>query len=332
MTEIIQIGVLGCGEMGRTLSQAVAATGLGRIRSVFDTHPEKSSALARVHQAEAAASEDILLANKDLQAVIVALPPFAHCESVLKIAQAGKHVFLEKPMALNLADCHRMNLAIHKAGVTLMVGHVLRYFEPFQTITRWARERKFGNALHGAFWRLERDYIRLATWKGKRAMSGGYLFEVGAHELDWMRRLFGEPTEVQATVQKKWPSEHEIEDLVSLQIQFGRGIAGTYLGGAGFPYNEHGFTLHFETATIQSDNAFDPQAVKIEHLDPAGPGAEQIFFSLEEPYQAQIRDWLGCLIEGREMPITGEDAARTVGLIESAYQSAGQEVFTHDEK
>jgi predicted dehydrogenase len=103
MTEIIQIGVLGCGEMGRSLSQAVAATGLGRIRSVFDSHAERSSALARVHQAEAAATEEILLANKDLQAIIVALPPFAHCESVLKIAQAGKHVFLEKPMALKLA-------------------------------------------------------------------------------------------------------------------------------------------------------------------------------------------------------------------------------------
>jgi predicted dehydrogenase len=319
---MIQIGVLGCGMMGQTLAQAVAASGMGRVRAVFDVDPAKSAALAELHGAEAAASEEALLATDGLQAVIIALPTFLHRESVLKAAEAGKHIFLEKPMAFGLADCREMTAAVEKAGVTLMVGHVLRYFEPFRTITRWSGAGRFGKPLHGAIWRLERDYLRLAPWKGRRSLSGGYLYEVGAHELDWMRCLFGEPAAMQAVVQKAQPAEHEIEDIVSVQIQFDSGAAGSYLGGVGSPSTEYGFCLRYEKATVRSANAFDPQAVKVEWLGETGQEPTELDFEGADPFEAEICDWLANLNRGSQIPITGEDASRTVALIEAAYEGA----------
>ncbi len=324
MKETIQIGVLGCGQMGRMLAEEVAASGLGRIGAVFDVDSGKSLALARAQQAESADSEDMLLANKELEAVIIALPPFLHCESVIKAARAGKHIFLEKPMALDVAACRQMNEAVHRAGRTLMVGHVLRYYEPFRTIARLAQAGSLGKPLHGALSRFESDYLQIAPWKGQRALSGGFLYEIGAHGLDWMRCLFGEPEAVQAVVQKKWPSEHEIEDLVSVQIRFDSGAVGSYLGGTGFPFGEHSFLLHFERATIGSADAFDPNAVKIDWVDDDfRPEPESMVFRDVDPLEAEIHDWLKSLIDSTNVPITGEDASKTVALIEAAYRSAG---------
>jgi predicted dehydrogenase len=321
MAQGIQIGLIGCGAMGRTLAQAVAATGLGRIRMVFDIDEAKSAAFVQVCPAEVSAAEEALFANPDLQAVILAVPPYLHKESVLKAASLGKHIFLEKPMALDLPACQEMNEAVRRGGLTLMVGHVLRYFEPFRTLTHWTQEGRFGRALHGELWRLEKDYLRLAPWKSRRALSGGYLFEIGAHELDWMRCLFGEPTGVQAAVQKTLPSEHEIEDLVSVQVQFDSGGIGSYLGGAGFPKTEYGFRLRFERATVCSENAFDPLAVKFDWMEGTEP--QEISFGGGDPFEAEMHTWLASLLDGGPVPISGEDAEQTIALIEAAYASAG---------
>jgi len=221
-------------------------------------------------------------------------------------------------MAIGTAACAEINAAVRKAGLTLMVGHVLRYFEPFCTITRLAREGFFGKAYHADVWRLERDYLRLAGWKARRTSSGGYLYEVGAHELDWLRQLFGEPGVVHALVRKELSSENEIEDRVAVQIGFETGALGSYLGGAGFPHQDHGFCLRFERATLRSAQAFDPRALNIAGM----VRPVELTFSSEDPFEAEMRDWLTCLSEGKPMTITGEDAAKTVALIEAAYASA----------
>jgi predicted dehydrogenase len=308
--------------MGRTLARAVEASGLWTIRAVFDRDAMKSLALAQVYQAKAASTQAALLADQEIQAVIIALPPFLHRDSVMHAIQAGKHVFLEKPMALDSASCNQMNTAAQKAGLSLMVGHVLRYFEPFRTITRWAQSGRLGKPLHGDIWRVEHDYLRLAQWKGMRSLSGGYLFEVGAHELDWLRCLFGEPTNTQAVIQKQWPAEHEIEDMVSLQIQFSSGAVGTYLGGTGFPLTEYGFCLRFERATLRSLEAFNPRAHHIEWLEGSRAAPEEVVFAREDPFEAEIHAWLSSLMAGEPVAIPGEEARKTVALIEAAYQNA----------
>jgi predicted dehydrogenase len=123
-------------------------------------------------------------------------------------------------------------------------------------------------------------------------------------------------------VQKEIPSDHEIEDLVSAQFRFQSGAIGTYLGGTGFPSNEYGITLRFSGATLRSDNAFDPQALQIEWAGGARPELETHFFQQENPFETEIRAWLTALAHNDSIPIPGEDAIRTVAMIESAYASA----------
>ncbi|HSC81438.1 MAG TPA: Gfo/Idh/MocA family oxidoreductase, partial [Chitinolyticbacter sp.] len=241
-------------------------------------------------------------------------------EHAITALRAGKQVFLEKPMALSETDCAAINQACTASGRQLMVGHVLRWFEPYRAIAAAYRSGQLGRALHGSFWRLEHDFLQIAPWKGQRAGSGGYLFEVAAHELDWLRSVFGEPRSVAADIDKRPPSMHELEDRVALQLVFADDFGVHYLGGTGFSANSHGFCLRFEHATIESDAAFDPARIRITQH---GAHPITLDFSPTDPYRAELDAWLDSLAQQQAMPVSGADAAATVALIASAYRAAG---------
>lgn len=328
---MFSLGLWGCGWMGEKLAEAAVRTGLAHVRMVYDLDEARSKALASRTGAQAAISPDSLLNDSQVMAVMIALPSHLHRPAVEAAAQAGKHIFLEKPMAFTLEDCRAMNAAARSAGVSLMVGHVLRYYEPFRSLTRWAKEGRFGELLHAEIWRLESEWVKIAPWKGKRETSGGYLYELGAHDLDWLRMMLGEPSCVYALVLKSTPSLHEIEDCVSVQLGFSSGATAHYLGGAGFPKEEYGFRLYFRRAIISSPAAFDLRALQIEWA--AGEAEKPLEFPVrgEDPVEAELRDWLDCLSLSRSVPITGEDATRTIAIVEAAYRSSRLGVISQPE-
>ena len=196
MAKDIAVGVVGCGGMGTGLASAVDASPLGRLVSYYDANPAQSAALVEKFGGRACASLEELLADNELQAVVVATPPHLHESCVVSAARAGKHAFVEKPMALGVAACDHMVDAAREAGVTLMVGQVLRYYEPFHSILRWSREGKFGRPFHACIQRVSGGWFARGTWRNSLATVGGTLYEVGAHELDFMRCLLGEASQV----------------------------------------------------------------------------------------------------------------------------------------
>jgi len=325
MTVPVGLGVLGCGGMGFALAEAARVCGLGRVVSVFDIDKGKKQALTEACGAEAAPSEEALLSEKSIEALIIATPQYAHCEATVHAARAGKHVFVEKPMALGVAECEKMIQAAKEAGVTIMVGHVLRYYEPFRTIIQWAREGRLGRPLHLDLWRVRSGWDSSPVWRASKKLSGGYLYQIGAHEFDFMRLLAGEPVSVHAVVQKSRPADHEIEDMASVHVAFNSNAAGSYLGGVGFGkcLEEFGFCLRFEKATLRSsEGLFNPKGLTIHFAGQPEAQNAGIKENAESPLIAEIRDWLSSIIEKSPVPIPGEDACKTVALVEAAYRSA----------
>ncbi|WP_018749571.1 Gfo/Idh/MocA family protein [Chitiniphilus shinanonensis] len=317
----LRFGLIGCGQFGAFLAKAAIATGRLRLVAATDSDAARADALAAGHGATACPDTAALLAHPEVDAVLIATPPALHMQHAIAAARAGKPVFLEKPMALGERACQTINAAVREAGVNLMVGHVLRYFEPYRAIAAAYRAGRLGRALHLSLWRLEHDFLDISPWKGQRAVSGGYLYEVAAHELDWLRAMLGEPTAIQAQITRQPSSAHQLEDSVALQLVFPGGTGVHYLGGTGFPRNEHGFQLRFEYATLTSDQAFDPARVQV--ASSAGLTVADLGFGDADPYALELNAWLDSLQAGTPPPITGEDAARTVALIEAAYRAAG---------
>ncbi|AOY02001.1 Gfo/Idh/MocA family protein [Jeongeupia sp. USM3] len=316
-----RLGLIGCGQFGMFLAQTAVQSGRARIVAVTDVDPARGAKAAAQFGARACADDAALLGQPGLDAVLIATPPAQHRDNAIRAARSGKALFLEKPMALGNAACEAINAAAAESGAPLMVGHVLRWFEPYRAIADLYRSGRLGRALHLSFWRLEHDFLGISPWKGQRAGSGGYLYEVAAHELDWLRTLLGEPEAIGTQISKRLPSPHELEDTVALQLRFADGASAHYLGGTAFPDNSHGFCLRFEHATISSDAAFDPARVRL--ASPAGLTLDDLAFSTVDPYRQELDAWFDSLAAGRPAPVTGTDAAATVRLIESAYRAGG---------
>jgi predicted dehydrogenase len=325
MPDPLYIALWGCGNMGSSLARALIATGEAKLAVVHDLSPEAATAFSERYEAKIASTADELLAHPGLSGVIVALPPHLHAMAVCKAAEAGLDVFCEKPMAPRLNGCREMLAAVERTGIKLMIGHVLRYYEPYRTIQRWTVEARFGKLFSASIWRVVNG-ARWATipnyWRANRAQSGGYLLEVGAHELDMLRCLMGRPETVYATEQKVLPYAHEMEDLIVVQVRFAQGGSAVYEGGGGSSVSRYGFRFYFEGATLISESAFDPSMLRIYDREGNELDALRDELTSEHPVQAELRDWLGALRDDAPITIPGEEGLATVALAQAAYTSA----------
>jgi predicted dehydrogenase len=321
--KLMRVGLWGCGSMGRSLARALLATGEAELVAACDLEPRAADQVAQESGAEIVPSAPALLGYAGLDGVMIALPPDLHATAVAQAAAAGLDIFVEKPMSTTVTGCREMLSAIQQHGVQLMVGQVLRYYEPYRSIQRWQAEGRFGELYAAAIWRVT-DGRRVAGshWRASHTRSGGYLLEVGVHELDMLRCLMGRPQSVCAVARKVTPQEREWDDYVALQIRFAGGGAATYEGGAGSYVGRYGFRLYFGEATLLSDAAFDRSALQI-----YGPGGEALDVpdlepSPEHPVEAELRDWLAALRGETPVPIPGEEGMASVALAEAAYRSA----------
>jgi len=322
MADKIGVAVIGCGGMGSGLAGAVAAAPAGRLVAFYDADGQRSAALVEKHGGRAYGSLDELLADEQVEAVVVATPPHLHEPQCVAAARAGKHVYVEKPMALSVKACDHMISSARKARVTVMVGQVLRYYEPFHSILRWSREGRFGKPFHACIQRVGAGWFARGTWRNNLATVGGTLYEVGAHELDFMRCLLGRPAKVFAVRQKARPADHEVEDVISVLVRFASGASGHYDNGTAWGVGKFTLVLCFENATLVSDHAFDPKALHA--LEPAQQPTEIPLegFETENAVHRQMNSWLEALSQGRKVPVPGEEGRETVRLAELAYRSA----------
>jgi predicted dehydrogenase len=309
--------------MGRSLAEALIRTGEAQLAAVYDLVPEAAQGVGDAHQATAVASVEALLSHPGLDGVVIALPPDLHAPAVAQAAEAGLDIFVEKPMSTTISGCREMLTAASRQGVQLMVGHVLRYYEPYRTIRRWNAEGRFGALYAASIWRVTNSRrIQRDHWRASRTRSGGYLFEVGIHELDMLRCLMGPPETIYALLQKTSAQQGEWADYIAVQMRFASGRAASYEAGGGSYVGRYGFRFYFEGATLTSEAAFDRAALQVH-----GPEGEQIelpetTFSSEHPVEAELRGWFKALRREGPVPIPGEEGLASVALAQGAYRSA----------
>ncbi|NLF03376.1 MAG: Gfo/Idh/MocA family oxidoreductase [Anaerolineales bacterium] len=319
----MDIALWGCGGMGNSLANALLGTGEARLAAVYDLDPAAAAAAAERYGAQTAPSPEALLAQPGLAGVIIALPGDQHAPATIQTAQAGLGIFVEKPMSVTVAGCQEMLAAARRYGVGLMVGQVVRWYEPYRTILRWQAEGRFGRLFAASIWRVMDGRVWPQDhWRLSHASSGGPLLEVGAHELDMLRCMFGRPDTVHAIAHKSLPTGGEWADFIAVQIRFTDGTTATYESGAGSHAGRYGFRLFFEGATLTSEAAFDRNSLRA-----FGPGGKPIEidaseFSDERPVEAELRGWLAALRGDAPMPVPGEEGMATVALAEAAYRSA----------
>lgn len=231
--------------------------GLGRGFSVmlptFAMHPKlevaaavdtRDEALARVQAdfgAKTYQSIEAMCSDDSLDAIYVATPHQFHEQHVLAAAQAGKHILVEKPMALSLDSCTRMIEAAEKAGVYILVGHSHSFDQPILSSRRLIATEKLG-AIKMITAMNYTDFI----YRPRRpeeldtAQGGGVVFSQGAHQIDIVRLLAGGVAESVYAATGNWDPDRPTEGAYTAVINFAGGVMAnlTYNGYGRFDSDE----------------------------------------------------------------------------------------------
>jgi len=183
----VHYGLIGAGAIARNAAREINEHEASTVVAATDLSAERLNALCDDHQiARRHPSSDDLLADDSVDAVYIAVPNKFHASLAIQALEAGKHVMLEKPFAMNAQEAAEVVAAAEKAGKTFTVGMNQRFNENHQKIVSLARQGLFGEIYHAkAFWFRRSGIPGMGTWFGNKALAGGGgLNDIGVHFLD----------------------------------------------------------------------------------------------------------------------------------------------------
>ena len=195
-----------------------------------------------------------LLADDNIDLIDICLPPSQHADAVVAALKAGKHVFCEKPIALNPTDAQRMVRTAKQTGKMLMIGHVLPFFPEYRYAYRAITDGKFGKVIGGTFKRMISDPLWMTHFYDPE-VCGGPMIDLHIHDAHYIRAICGMPQAVQ-TVGRM---HGEVLELFNSQFIYEQpGPMVTASCGAlmqqGRPFT-HAFEIYLEKATMMFDFA-----------------------------------------------------------------------------
>lgn len=241
MSETLRLGVIGLGRAFTLMLPTFLKHPRVRLVAASDPRPEALARFASDFAARTHETAEALCADPAVQAVYVASPHQFHLEHVQLAAAHGKHVLVEKPMALALADCDAMIRAAAEAGIHLLVGHSHSFDLPYLRTRELIASGRYGavrmiTALNYTdFLYRPRRPEELDT-----AQGGGVVFSQAAHQVDVVRLLAGRPAETLRAVTGVWDPARPTEGAYAAQLAFGSGLVAslTYSGYGRFDSDE----------------------------------------------------------------------------------------------
>jgi predicted dehydrogenase len=223
----MKVACLGMGWWSDVLADAIKRSGKLTIAACYSRSADKREKFAAKYGCRASPSYEAILQDRSVEAVINTTPNATHLETTRAAAQAGKHVFLDKPIANTIADARAITAACRKAKVVLALGYQRRRERQF----RWIKERigEFGKLVNAEA-NISRDrlgQIDLGSWRYTAAgMPGGVMLQIGIHYTDVLEYLLGPVKAVSGQlVRLVLPGDNP--DVASLLLEHENGALST---------------------------------------------------------------------------------------------------------
>lgn len=239
----LRFGVLGAGFIGRVHMDTIKECEGAEVLGVYDPFSELADkALAAEQAKKIFTTPEDMFASDEIDAVVVASPNKTHAELAVKALEAGKHVIVEKPLALNAKDAAGIVKAAEKSGTTTMVPHQMRWNPGSQKLHALSEKGELGKIYYGkTAWLRQAGIPGWGSWFTRFAESGGGpLIDIGVHMLDLALYQMGSPkpvsvfgsTYAEFGPNKKglgswgtpdWDGFYDVEDLASALIKMDNG-------------------------------------------------------------------------------------------------------------
>ena len=224
----LRFAIIGCGRIAPKHAESIAALPEAELVAVCDILPEQAQAFAAKYGAEPYTDYIEMLKRPDIDVVTIATPSGLHAEIGIAAAEAGKHILVEKPMAMTLETADALIAACRKAGVKLGVIHQNRFNASVKLLRKALEDGRFGKLTHGQAtvrWNRNDNYYIQAPWRGTKLQDGGVLMNQSIHNIDLLQWMFG-PVESVFGYTETFMRKIEMEDMGAAVIKFKSGAIG----------------------------------------------------------------------------------------------------------
>ena len=334
MTEI-GFGIVGAGMVARYHAIAIGRTAWARLAAVCRDNTGRAAEAAAQFGVPCEPSLAALLARPDVDAVCICTPSGQHAAQAIAAARAGKHVLVEKPMALTLDDADAMIAAGRDADVRLGVALQRRVDPLFQDVRAAIESGALGRLTLGAIsvpYVRAQSYYASAAWRGTWALDGGgALMNQGIHLLDLLLWYMGDAVEAQASM-ATLAHAIEVEDCITATLRFAGGalgsVAATTTAAPGFPHrvevygDEGGVQIEGEQIVRWEVPGWEPRTEKQEPgTISAGAGASPTGIGAVG-HTRLLGDFVAAIQAGRAPLAPGEQGRRSLAAALAIYESA----------
>ena len=217
----LRVGCLGMGWWSDVLADAIKRSGKLEIVSCYTRSPEKRDAFAKKYGCKTAPSYEAMLNDSSIEAIINTTPNNVHLETTRAAAEAGKHVFLDKPIANTVSDGKALTEACRKAKVVLALGYQRRKESHFRWVKKQIDDGVFGKLVNAEA-NISRDRlgkIDLSSWRyTSEGMPGGVMLQIGIHYTDVLEMLLG-PVKRVAGMSTQLALPGENPDVANVMLQ-----------------------------------------------------------------------------------------------------------------
>jgi predicted dehydrogenase len=331
----MRIGIIGTGAIANLHARAYKNIGW-TVRACTDTNPDAGRAFAAAHGGEFVDHYEDVCRHPDVDVVDVCTFPDFRLQPLRLCASAGKHIQVQKPMAIDLVTAREMIDVARKFEITLGVVSQHRFDDSSRFLAKAIPAGRLGKLLqcdaYVKWWRSDEYYAR--PIKGSWATEGGgALINQAIHQVDLLRWLAGPVSEIVASWQLAAAHHIESEDIVNAMVRYANGASGVIQASTAF---WPGYTERVEihgtkgTAVISGDK-LTTWDVRDDEGEPA-PVADQVksgssdpmAISLE-PFERQFLDFGEAIETGRAPLVSGEEGYRALEIVQAIYTSCRTE-------
>lgn len=335
-------GIIGCGMIANFHARALADTEGAELIGCTSHSPASADRFVSEFGGEAFASLDAMLADPRIDAVSICTPSGVHLDPALAAAQAGKHVFVEKPLEITLERCDQIINACESAGVKLGVAFQSRFHESSKLMKEAVDTGRFGKVAMGdayVKWYRSQEYYDSGAWRGTWEFDGGgALMNQAIHSVDLLTWMMGPVTEISAFMETRAHERIEVEDVAVATLRFANGGLGVIEATtAAYPGSlkrieisgSHG-TAILEEEDIKSWEFADPtdrdEEVRREMAGrtQSGGGAADPAAIGHHGHTALFTDFVRAIDQDDEPLVNGHEGRRSVEIIRGIYASAQQ--------
>jgi predicted dehydrogenase/carbonic anhydrase/acetyltransferase-like protein (isoleucine patch superfamily) len=316
-----RVAVAGCGYWGRNLVRNYA--NLGALAAIHDPDPAVAADLSRKHEVPARSWLDVL-ADESIEGAVIAAPAVLHATLAHQALQAGKHVFVEKPLALELGEAEALCALAERHNRVLMVGHLLQYHPAFLALKELVAQGDLG--------RLQYLYSNRLNL-GKVRREENILWSFAPHDISMILSLVGsEPEDVQAVSASYL--HQRVADVTTTHLSFPAGERAHVFVSWLHPFKEQKLVVVGDQAMAVFDDTepWERKLVAYRHKmewrngvpQPSKVDGAPVALTQQEPLLLECEHFLRCIEDGTRPRTDGREGLRVLRVLQAAQRSMEQ--------